>query len=107
MEFFMITKFECIPGKNLATLMSFIHSEENWVINPEVRTMIVSIKAISPHNVASSFTEHYGLTLELLEWFPLREDTQLSLRQERVDSKYLMKVYEILGQNRRTEVFHE
>jgi hypothetical protein len=95
----MITKFDGIPGNNLASLLTFIHSDGNRVSIPlkEGEPMIVRIKSVSPDNQGGG--TWYGLTLEILEWLPKGDEPG----QNRVDKKYLMKVYEILGQNRLTE----
>lgn len=95
----MITKFDSIPGNNLASLLTFIHSDENRVTIPkqEGQPMIVRIKAISPDNQGGG--TWYGLTLDILEWLPKGDEPG----QKRIDPKYLLKVYEILGRNRLTE----
>lgn len=95
----MIAKFEQIPGNNLAALLKFVHGKDNWVTIPkeEGQTMIVRIKAVNPDNQGGG--TWYGITLDLLEWLPKGDEPG----QNRVDSKYLVKVYEILGQNRLTE----
>lgn len=59
--------------------------------------MIVRIKSISPDNQEGG--TWYGLTLDILEWIP----KGTAPGQNRVDSKYLLKVYEILRENRLTE----
>lgn len=89
----MITKFDGITGINLASLLTFIHSDENRVTIPrrEVQPMIVRIKAVNPDNRGDG--AWYGLTLEILEWLPRGDESG----QNRVDTKYLLKVYEILG----------
>lgn len=97
----MIAKFSGVPGGNFATLLTFIHSEENRVKVPNEgqggHLMIVRIKAVSPDNQCGG--TWYGLTLEILEWVPKEK----GLGQDHVDPKYLLKVYEIIGQNRLTE----
>lgn len=99
----MITKFDGIPGNNLASLLTFIHSDENRVTIPcqEGQPMIVRIKAVSPDNQGGG--TWYGLTLDIQEWLPKGDQPG----QNRVDPKYLLKVYEILGQNRLTECVSE
>ena len=92
----MIMKFDSIPGHNLAALLSFVHGDENQVAVPRqvVQVMIVRIKAINPDNQRGG--TWYGLTLDILEWLPKGDEPG----QNRVDSKYLLKVYEILEENR-------
>lgn len=98
----MIAKFDGIPGKNLAALLAFIHGDENKVTFSRERwEMIVRIKAISPDNQGGG--TWYGLTLEILEWTSKEDGSG----QNRVDPKYFLKVYEILGQNRLTECVEE
>lgn len=92
----MIAKFDGIPGKNLASLLDFIHSDENQVtVNGP--WMIVRLKAVSPD--AQSGGTWYGLTLDIVEWLPKGDGPG----QNRVDPKYLLRVYQILGQDRLTE----
>lgn len=97
----MIVKFEAIPGDNLAILLTFIHGDENRVVSPyqveEGQPMIVRIKAVNPENQVGG--TWYGLTLDIVEWLPKLDRPG----QNRVDPKYLLKVYEILGQDRLTE----
>ncbi|MEK9182802.1 MAG: hypothetical protein AAB809_01855 [Patescibacteria group bacterium] len=97
----MIAKFDGISGQNLATLLTFIHGDENRTTisrREEEQLMIVRIKAVNSDNQQSGGT-CYGLTLEILEWLPKRE----GLGQNRVDPKYLLKVYEILGEDQLTK----
>ena len=95
----MIAKFDNIPGKNLAELLTFIHSDENRVLIPTETSsrMIVRIKAVSPDNQEGG--TWYGLTLDITEWIPKGKERG----QNRVDPKYLLRVYDILGKNRLTE----
>lgn len=95
----MIAKFEGIPGDNLAALLTFIHGDENRVTIPrqEGQPMIVRIKAVNPDNQGGG--TWYGLTLDIVEWLPKGDEPG----QNRVDPKYLLKVYEVLGKDRLTE----
>lgn len=100
----MITKFEGIPGPNLASLLGFIHSDENRVTicGEKGQPMIIRIKAITPDNQGGG--TWYGVTLDIVEWLP----KELGNRgQDRVDPKYLMKVYEILGESRLSEFLED
>ncbi len=95
----MIAKFDGIPGNNLIALLAFIHGEENRAAIPKHagQPMIVSIKAItteSQHN-----NTWYGLSIDILEWLPKGDEPG----QNRVEPKYLLRVYEILGKDRPTE----
>ena len=98
----MIAKFDNIPGENLTALLTFIHGDENQVtiFRPDhhppqyEKLMIVRIKAVNPDNLDCG--KWYGLTLDILEWLPKESGAGLN----RVDPKYLLKVYKILGQNR-------
>jgi hypothetical protein len=94
----MIAKFEGIPGSNLSALLTFIHGDENRVAVPRQagQLMIVRVKAVNPDNQGGG--TWYGLTLDILEWTSKGDQPG----ENRVDSKYLLKVYEILGQDRLT-----
>jgi hypothetical protein len=97
-EFFVIVKFDGIPGHNLSALLTFIHGDENRLtISHQAQPMIVRIKAVNPDNQGGG--TWYGLTLEIVEWLPRGDGPG----QNRVDPKYLLRVYKILGQNRLTE----
>jgi len=95
----MITKFDGIPGNNLASLLTFIHSDENRVSVPHQigQPMIVRVKSVTPDNQAGGIW--YGLALEILEWISKGDEPG----KNRVDPKYLLRVYEILGRDRLTE----
>jgi hypothetical protein len=94
-EHFMIAKFDDISGNNLASLLTFVHSADNRVtiLQQEDQQIIVRIKVVIPDN--RSVGTWYGLTLEIMEWLPIVDKPG----QSRVDPKYLLKVYEILGRN--------
>jgi hypothetical protein len=95
----MIAKFDGIIGDRLANLLQFIHSKENLAgysepgeFVPEGKElMVVRVKAINPDNQADGTS--YGLTLEVLEWLPKGDHP----RETRVDPKYFLRVYKILG----------
>lgn len=95
----MIVKFERITGENLATLLIFIHGDENKVpvyqsgLGRTVEHTIVHIKATKPDHHGDD--TWYNITLDILEWLPRADD---SGQKDRVDPKYFLKVYEILGQ---------
>ncbi|QQR64470.1 hypothetical protein IPH92_02775 [Candidatus Kaiserbacteria bacterium] len=95
----MIAKFDGISGDNLAALLTYIHGDENRVAIPQLedRLMIIRVKAVNPVNQGDD--TRYGLTLDIIEWVPKRDTSG----QYRVDPKFLLKVYEILGQDRATE----
>ena len=99
----MIAKFESVSSKNLATLLLFTDGEENWVNIPQQddQVMIVRVKAINPKNQGGG--TWYELTLDIVEWVPKGDQPG----QNRVDPKYLLKVYEILGQKNNTEEVSE
>jgi hypothetical protein len=88
----MIGKFDGIPGNKLATLIKFIHSDENKLNLPGTegtgKTRVVRIKAISPSHQDND--TDYAITLQILDWLPGRK---------RVDQKYLLQVYEIFGEH--------
>ena len=92
----MIAKFSEISGDNLAALLAFIHGDENRVAIPhhEDRLMVIRIKAINP--VDQGDETSYNLTLDIVEWF--RKGTAPELY--RVDPKFFLKAYEIIGQDR-------
>jgi hypothetical protein len=94
-EFFMILKFETVPSVCFVTLVAFVHSKEN--IFPEVKTkrnMVVRFMEIKP-SLDPSDDAKYGITLQILEWYSTSEECP---KQVHIDPKYLLKVYEILGQ---------
>jgi hypothetical protein len=94
----MIVKFREIRGKNITQLLNFIHGEENRVNIPhQGEKLIVRPKEIKPDNQTGGIW--YDITLEILEWLPKGDKPGLN----RVDQKYLLRVYKIIGQNELTE----
>lgn len=93
----MIVKFGEIPGKNLTRLLNFIHGKENRVNIPyQGEKLIVRPKEIKPDNQAGGIW--YSLTLDIVEWLPNGDKPG----KRRVDPKYLLKVYRILGKEHST-----
>lgn len=92
----MIAKFENVPGDKLSQLLQYVHGEENRLDIPrgldkeDKSVMIVRIKAITPEGDDRNTV--YGVTLEIRELFK-REMQGMVM----VDSKYLTKVYSIVG----------
>jgi hypothetical protein len=90
----MIAKFENVSGDALANLLIFIHSEENqgWIPLRTSGLLIVSVKSVTPVNPdGNSDNPLYGITLNIRECLPPAADNR------RVDPKYLLRVYQIVG----------
>lgn len=88
----MIVKFGKIPSKNFTRLFNFIHGNENRVKIPfHEERLIVRPKEIKPDNQGDGIW--YDLTLEIVEWLPNIDKPG----KRRVDPKYILRVYEILG----------
>ncbi len=100
----MIAKFDKITGENLAALLTFIHGDENSEtvyrssLGGDTKYIIVRIKACNPENHGDDMW--YNLTLDILDWITKGND---SGQNDRVDPKYFLKVYEILGRSHLTE----
>ncbi|MSR73765.1 MAG: hypothetical protein EXS60_01785 [Candidatus Pacebacteria bacterium] len=92
----MIVKYDGVPSNNFISLLTFVHSDENWmpVLGGGGALMIVRVKAITPDNQGGG--TFYGLTLEILEWLPKVDGPG----QNRVDPKYLLKAHELVFQGR-------
>lgn len=78
--------------------MAFIHSEENRAKIPHHESVIVvRVVDVVPDNQIEG--TWYTFTLEIVEWIIKGNEPG----QKHVDSRYLLRVYDILGHSRLTE----
>ncbi len=96
----MIAKFDGVPGTNLASLLAFIHSQENKenISYLGCNVQIVRVKEVVVGSQPGGTL--YNLTLQIEEWIRVGRAEE-GYRQ--VDPKYLLRVYEIIGKDRQPE----
>jgi len=90
----VILKFKSVNGEAFSKLTSFVHSDENVIKIPDGggQEMVVVIRKVKPDN-SQSWGTWYAITIEIEECM---SRGQVGGR-ERIDPKYLLKVYEIVG----------
>ncbi len=99
----MIAKFDNVSGANLVTLLSFIHSDENCVElawTKPTKNVIVTVKSVTP---PQSIVGGYNITLEITEYISKSPTGGMN----RVDPKYLLRVYLILGLGQKSGLVSE
>lgn len=94
----MILKTEYVPGLNVAALVAYVHSEENrvWPDAPGNTETVVGIKLIEAQKPDGDWGDPtlYRVTLDIRE----RRDPGGNRSPERIDPKYLLRVYSILSE---------